>query len=827
MGYLLRKMIRVWPWSGLVCALAISITAAAPFFAWTAFGKALIIFAIMLSLSLVVMLWGVPWYLRRRSRNALMFRRAVLALFCSFRAMNRKCRRSKFGPHLRVNLDQFGMPIIHAENRCDAWEALGFAVARDRMFQMHLTRRIMAGRLSELFGRAVLESDRRARSMGFARIAADAAARLPAEHADVLRAYCRGINRWLDSCEARGVFEARLLDLQIEPWTMEDSLLVYLGLWEQLTGDQSTERMITTMRYCLPPEIVDFLTPRTDPLYGTTTSGPPTYSSLSSDVCARIKFLLAEAADAMSVKDAVGLHTSPVGSNVWAIDGSRTKDGRAILANDIHLNLAFPPPTYRARLRYGEVDLDGFVLPGVPGMIAGSNGRVAWGSANLLADCLDLVRIETSSEMAGYYRLGDHWRAFDLAHEAIEVLGQEPHQESFLSTVWGPVSLETLIGEPVAVRWTALDASSLDLSLLDLDAADNIESAIALFERFRGPPLSVIVAGCDGRIGSTIAGRIPSRFGHDGTAAVSWADGARGWRGDVDVQRRVSLPPHVGFLVAANNRPAHVARPEQIGHAYCSSARAVRIAELLAQDVRMDEADLANLQLDTYCPALEAYRQLALEALEQSEILICKDIDLRTELASWDLCASRSSVAASITFAFREILAVELLAPIVAACRSADPAYVYRWPLSDVPVLAMVQSRDPLLLPARHRDVGWQTFLNNCLRESLRRLGAESRTGLRWGVVNRTRFGYTLAKLIARIDALVSPPSSEQDGSHECVRIATSTDGAAFRLVVSPGRESSGLFQMAGGQSSHPLSPHFDDLHRDWLKGRYRAFRSP
>ena len=47
---------------------------------------------------------------------------------------------------------------------------------------------------------------------------------------------------------------------------------------------------------------------------------------------------------------------SMIGSNNWAVAGSRTVDGRAILADDMHLGLSLPNTWYRASMEWPSDD---------------------------------------------------------------------------------------------------------------------------------------------------------------------------------------------------------------------------------------------------------------------------------------------------------------------------------------------------------------------------------------------------------------------------------------------------------------------------------------
>ena len=158
-----------------------------------------------------------------------------------------------------IEFDRYGIPAVQAGTRLDAVRALGFRVrARDRLFQMDLMRRKNAGRLAEIFGQALLESDIAARTYGFNRVARQVVAKLPPDHKRYLEAYAAGVNDIIGNAKALP-FEFTALGYQPEPWQAEDSMLVVLGMFDMLTASsEQEERMLSVMEKSLPAEMVEF-----------------------------------------------------------------------------------------------------------------------------------------------------------------------------------------------------------------------------------------------------------------------------------------------------------------------------------------------------------------------------------------------------------------------------------------------------------------------------------------------------------------------------------------------------------------------------------------
>lgn len=71
---------------------------------------------------------------------------------------------------------------------------------------------------------------------------------------------------------------------------------------------------------------------------------------------------------------------------------------------------------------------------------------------------------------------------------------------------------------------------------------------------------------------------------------------------------------------------------------------------------------------------------------------------------------------------------------------------------------------------------------------------------------------------------LLCMPADPLPGDALVPRVQGPAFGASERMVVAPGREADGILHMPGGQSGHPLSPHWGAGHEDWVRGRAAPF---
>ena len=729
------------------------------------------------------------------------------------------------GAEVQIEFDHLGIPRITAESSADAFHALGFVTARDRLFQMDLLRRGTAGRLAEIFGADLLEEDRWNRTMGFGHLAGVILARLPAVQRQLLEAYAAGVNQAIAATRMFPV-EFTMLGYRPEQWRPEDSILVMLAMQSMLTWSGDQERTATVMRQALPRSVVDFLTPESD-CYNEMLA-PRNPGRCASDAIP-VADLIAVLNDADRIGDGgsgiVSGNGSPRGSNAWVVGRGRTRDGRAILANDMHLELSVPNIWYRATLRYPGASLSGLTLPGVPSLIAGTNGQIAWGMTSIEGDFVDLVRIEDDTKELGQYRSPSGDLRFETIKENIHVRGGADEIIQVRTTIWGPVLPDPLLGHPVAVHWTALDPAATDLGVADLAEVATVSDAITQLHRVGGPPLNVLLADGAGNIGWTYMGKIPRRVGMDGLFSESWADGRRGWDGYIPPEELPSLVnPPSGFLVNANQRMLGANYSVVIGHDFSGGYRAWRISERLNQFHGISEPDMLALQVDTETEFYRYYQKLALRALEGEDFLgQFSARDLRHYIEAWDGRAETNSEGIALLVEFREELVKAVLAPLFAKCREIEPNFSYNWSSVDVPVQRMIESGRPELVPDRRSFHDWHGFLRARLLHSAQilseRHGVTALGGLTWDKVNKAEVRHPLTEGVPMLSALLDMPRHALSGCGHCVRFADGKYGASERMIVAPGHESEGILHMPGGQSGQPGSRHYSDQQESWVNG--------
>ena len=706
-----------------------------------------------------------------------------------------------------VERDALGSVTLRGENRTDIGCALGFVHAQERFFQMDLQRRRAAGELAALLGAGALPLDRHHRLHRMRDRARKSLLALSPEERALLDAYTDGINRGLAALESPP-FEYRLLGRDPEPWRAEDSLLVVASMFFELNDETGRREAVTDLLYdVLPKELADFLTPLGTewdaPVVGEPFRTPP----IPGPGVVGIEDLPATA-EASSFSGALD---AGLGSNNWVVAGSRTADGRGLLASDMHLRHSVPNIWFRTLLEWGGHRVVGVTLPGTPFTVAGSNTEIAWGFTNTNGDWVDLVEIETD-EAGERYRAPEGWQPFELFQEKLEVADGEDEMLEIRETIWGPVVDEDPEGRLRAVKWIAQEPGGINMSLGSLETAGSIDEALASAKRAGLPPQNFVCVDRSGAIGWTIAGRIPARFGFDGKRPSSWADGDRGWNGFLDADDYPEIRnPESGLIWTANARVVSGPMLETIGDGgYAFGARARQIRDDLLALEKPTERDMLEIQLDDHAVFMELWRDLLLDHV---------DDDMRGLLVDgWTGRASVDSAAYRIVRELRLAIFEEVFGTLTAEVREVDPQFSV-WALRqwDGPLYALVSEKPAHLVPRRYAS--WDAWIDDIVARTVSAWDEppESRT---WGRFNTSRIRHPLSASLPLVSRWLDMPPRPLPGDSNMPRVQSPTHGASERLVVSPGREEAGYFHMPGGQSGHPLSPYYGAGHEDWEEGR-------
>lgn len=482
---------------------------------------------------------------------------------------------------VEVRFDGWGVPHVSARTEADLAAALGYLHANDRFFQMEMGRRAAAGRLAELLGAAALPGDRHFRTLGVRRAAEALLPALGERSRLWVEGYARGVNAWLGERSGDLPPELVLLRAEVEPWTPADSLafnFLFANTLSFLQGRPEETRFLW-LRHLGLEKTRDLL-------------GEP-------DLHVPEAILAAAAGDGgeglPDPRSDVG-----IGSNNWAVGGSRTASGRPLVANDPHLPPELPATWYEVHLRCPQLEVAGMTLPGAPVVVFGHSRRLAWAVTNTMLDDHDLF-FEVLDPSGERVRRDGGWVPLTSAEELIRVRGGGVETLVVKSTDRGPLLAadEEQGLPPRSLAWTLHSAGDPFAPFLALARAAGVEEVRGALGGFVGPALNLVVADAGGGLFSTVLGRVPARRRGDGRLPAPGWDASYGWHGLRPQDENPSiLAPDDDLLATANNdiRPPGYAL--SLSADFDSPHRAERIRQALEEHDAWTAEGLAGLQND-------------------------------------------------------------------------------------------------------------------------------------------------------------------------------------------------------------------------------------
>jgi penicillin amidase len=731
-----------------------------------------------------------------------------------------------------VTRDARGVATLHGSDRDDIAFATGYVHAQERFFQMDLLRRAATGELAALLGKTLLPVDRERRIHRFAARAGVALATFAEADRVALERYAAGVNAGLAALDARP-FEYGVLRASPRPWRPEDTLLVVWAMYFDLQDDQ-IHRVYSRgwlrdhgssagqLAFLLPTSSgydAPLDAPAVDEIAAPLPPDPPAWFGKPP----KAKLALLE-----------DIGNAEVGSNNWAVAGSRSKSGAAIVANDMHLVLRLPTLWYRAAIELEAAGaplrrIVGVTLPGAPAVVAGSNGQVAWGMTNSYGIYLDLLELEFDPKDPIRYRMpGTEWGLLRTVDEHIAVAGGADEILHVQETAFGPVWERA--GRRYAVHWIAHDQGAVNVVFGRIEGANSVAEAIAIAQHAGFPAQNMVAGDAAGHIGWTLAGALPGRN-------ASWAStfpapaasaASHTWTALAAASAHPSvIDPPSGQLATANARQLAGAGYTAIGDGGADlGARQHQVRDgVAALGASTDEAGVYSVALDDRALYLAPWRDRALQALagDPDAAAHPKRGEFKRLLEStWTGHASVDSVAYRLTRAFVGSLYGELFGGVDEEMRAADKQASFaratpRWPAV---IERLLDEQPPGWLPKGHAD--WRGVQLAAIDDAIADLEKDGTplAQATWGRRNTSHIAHPMASSLPLGEHWLAAPPQPMPGDSHMPRVAAPDFGQSERFVVSPGREASGIFNMPGGQSGHPLSRDFLDGHDDWADGK-------
>jgi len=553
--------------------------------------------------------------------------------------MEGEIRLSGLKNQVTVRRDEMGIPFVNAQTMEDLSFAIGYLNAADRLNQMIGLKLISQGRLAEMAGNAVADIDVYIRTLNLGKASRLLYDEISEERKALLGHYANGVNAYIAKHGAELPPGLQLSGYVPEEWKPIDSISIFMFVNLVLSFNLHEEINILNIARAIGPEKAAWLVP----VYPDENIPLSEAKKLAGIDLKQMGSSLAGTARARKALEDMGM-ISVAASNNWAIAGAHTAGGASILANDTHLMISLPSLWHMMHIKCKEIEAAGIGIPGVPSVIAGYNGHIAWGMTMVMADNQDIF-LEKLKEIEGelHYLYQGEWLPAEKREEVLKIRGEKPKTITVYETIHGPLLNEVLRKPPktplqprstdlplgLAVSWAIFEPGDKTIdAFYKLSMSQSVEEAIGHAKQVRSIPVNLVIADHD-NIAWQVTGRYPVRKNGRGLMP------SPGWNAEYDwvkfletSEHPCSVNPPEGFIGTANHRSVPAAFPHVLSSSWYWPERAERIAELIAaSDTHSLETSMA-MQRDILSPYVLKLQKALLEGELHQEI--------KAEIGTWE-----------------------------------------------------------------------------------------------------------------------------------------------------------------------------------------------
>ncbi len=724
---------------------------------------------------------------------------------------------------VEIIYDRMGLPRIRAESRQDGFFALGWVHASDRLFQMEMLRRLAAGRIAEVVGAGALEQDRQQRRIGHARRAKRALATLDDANRELLQAYADGVNAYSRECRALPI-EFYLLPIKSEPWTAADCLtLLSFQTWFSNALLNRDEFFLHLSQTIDSSQVASLdrpypnwapVTVNDDASYGRTgvTRGSERATAETADVPARLR---TEWIDRQALAAIPSLS-----SNAWVIAPARSASGHAMLASDPHLQINRLPQFWHyvgMHIAQTNTSIVGITTPGLPFVIMGHNGKVAYAFTAGGVDLIDYYLEKINPEDTDQYLTESGWQFFDIITDTLYVAGLDT--AVVMTTRWsrhGPVvPRDDSLGGVYTLRWAGFD-TDLNQALTSGLALHNVST----FDDFRQTVTGLgaldanwLYADREGNIGYQLGTPVPVRRHRGNFPLPGWTEDYE-WDGYYPLEQTPhSYNPARGWLGSCNNLSQRDGLAYDIPGNYLPE-RILRLEQLMTGAAELTSDDMGAMQSDRIDSYLMRWR------VELAEL--CREAGDTARAASmrqWDGSTSATSKETLLLELFLANLTrmtfEDELGDAYSRVRKVQMDQIYHsadsfW-FDDTTTADHVESRREIAL--RALEVSFEQAADNT-----------------WGERHSLTMEHPMAAvpvLGSILDLRFGPWPWSGTGSTLNAAFNIKSDDNRFRTVVGPSWRfvidfndiDAATIVLPSGNSGNPASDHFFDFNEMWQNG--------
>jgi penicillin amidase len=729
----------------------------------------------------------------------------------------------------------------------DAYFALGYAHAQDRLWQMTMLRRTVQGRLSEVFGPRTVRIDRLLRRLDLYRLALQSVEAQDAETLRALEAYSAGVNARLaeinDRALGRGAPEMFLFNAPVAPWQPGDSIAIIKLMALQLSGHLEEE--VLRARTSLALEDADRLRDILPDAPGTGVAALPEYATLFPGL-PRFAEIPEMPDTPLSPFPRRGLAGA---SNAWSAAKHRSASGGTLLANDPHLGFTAPAIWYLARLELSTGGVIGATIPGVPAVMTGRSARLGWGLTSSYMDDQDVFIERLNPQNPEEYLTPDGYKPFESRPSIIRIKDAAPITLTLRWTENGPVlpgshyGLDSVTppGHVTALGWTALSAKDTTIgAALKLMKAGTVQEALRIAEGFVAPSQNLSLVDQDAIAMKTIGAfprRDPRHQSKGRLPSQGWRKENR-WNGYAPYAANPQfVNPRGGILGNTNNKILERPFPNHVSYVWGDTQRINRWQRLMQSREVHTRDSFIEAQLDTVSftarsllPLIGADLWFTGQAAQEGTPEHQRQLALSL-LAEWNGEMNEHLpeplIYSAWIRALQKRLIVDELGPLAPEFKHVEPLFIERvfrnidgasaW--CDVRQSAPVETCNDMARLALDDALVW---INERYGDQLE--------SLRWGDAHQATHDHAVLGSVPVLRYFVNIRQSTSGGDNTLQRGRGSGEdpdpfqnvhGAGYRGVYDFADPDSSVFITSTGQSGHFLSRHYDDLAQLWRRGEY------
>ncbi|MCV4281176.1 penicillin acylase family protein [Pseudomonas capsici] len=750
--------------------------------------------------------------------------------------------------NVSVRRNTLGMPLIESSTYHDALFTLGYVHAADRITQMVGMRLLAQGRLAEMVGTDALEVDRLMRSANLKQRASELYNASSPRLKRFFEVYARGVNAYLFRYRDKLPEDLASSGYRPEYWQPEDSALIFsllsfnlsVNLQEELSALVLAQKVGSDKLAWLLPTYPDEALPfsETDKLKGLSLNNQvPELNDLT-----RVALQLSD----------LNMLGAATASN-WAIAPQRSRNGKSLLASEMQLPAPITSAWSFVQLRAPKYQASGASIAGLPLVLSGFNGKLAWSLSNVKGDNQDLFLEKLKRENNRLFYMADgKWQPAIAHEETFLVKGSRPVRETVYATRHGALlnASATPLGNGLGLALQTpdfKDDKSLD-AFFDLSRAPNIEKAFDTTREIRAVTLNMVFADAS-NIGWQVTGRYPNRREGQGLLPSPGWDGKFDWDGFADsMLHPYDQDPHQGWIATANQRPVPKGYGMQLSNSWGYPERAERIAEL-ANSGKQDTRSTIAMQYDqttTFAaklknmfeaPGMSKPLKQAIDALPEADRAKAREaysrlmaFDGKLTPGSADAALYELFLQESAKLTFLDELGPESSLAWQALSANASSSYS---PQADH-LLGREDSPfwDDLKTPQKEdKPAILARSLAAAITAGDSLLGTDHKAW-QWGKLHRENWTAQTGPLAKALSGNhFNRSASAAGGDHSTINVSGYEWGKnlnahatpAWRMIVDFSQAEPMMGLISTGQSDNPASSHYANSVEPWIKAQYQT----